>query len=282
MAQRFVCLPLLLRRGLSRRTGDLQCEVCAAAVPNVRLLAPPPGSRAANAAAARRAAAVMAQRSAARRAAFSRRGASGHAGSDRVVYATRAQLAAIDTGTPHCIFFQRCFLTPRFPATAAKQLFPLSLATGAAASCYYILAMGVGTVVGVALGALISTTYCALACQEVITHTYDSRLLVPWLVFLALTTTGWAFSLAELFCAFAFAGDATLAATVGAVLASVATAVNFKQRRICGVVVALCCCRRRAPTQALEVPPAAAPAPAEAVPLAPLAAAQDSTAQLPV
>ena len=176
-------------------------------------------------------------------------------------------------------------LTPRFPASAAKQLFPLSLATGAAASCYYILAMGVGTVVGVALGALISTTYCALACQEVIAHTYDSRLLVPWLLFLALTTVGWAFSLAELFCTFAFAGDATLAATVGAVLASVATAVNFKQRRICGAVVGLCCCRRRAPTRAVEVAPAVpqeAPAPAEAVPLAPLAAAQEATAQLPV
>ena len=172
------------------------------------------------------------------------------------------------------------------PSTAAKQLFPLSLATGAAASCYYILAMGVGTVVGVALGALISTTYCALACQEVICHSYDSRLLVPWLVFLALTAVGWSFALAELFSAFAFAGDATLAATVGAVLASVATAVNFKQRKMCAVAVALCCCRRRAATRAVvQGPPAApqeAPAPAEATPLAPLAVAQDATAQLPV
>ena len=142
------------------------------------------------------------------------------------------------------------------PSTAAKQLFPLSLATGAAASCYYILAMGVGTVVGVALGALISTTYCALACQEVICHSYDSRLLVPWLVFLALTTVGWSFALAELFFAFVFSGDATLAATVGAVLASVATAVNFKQRKMCAVAVALCCCRRRAAPTVVEVPPA--------------------------
>jgi len=171
------------------------------------------------------------------------------------------------------------------PSTAAKQLFPLSLATGAAASCYYILTMGVGTVVGVALGALISTTYCALACQEVICHSYDSRLLVPWLVFLALTTVGWSFALAELFFAFVFSGDATLAATVGAVLASVATAVNFKQRKMCAVAVALCCCRRRAAPTIVEVPPATpqgAPAPAEATPLAPLAATQDATAQLPV
>jgi hypothetical protein len=257
-------------------------------VPNVRLLAPPPGSRAAIAAAARRAAAVSAQRSAARRAAFSRRGASGHAASDRVIYATRAQLAAIDTGTAHNPLHAELDITSRtLPAeTAAKQLFPLSLATGAAASCYYILAMGVGTVVGVALGALISTTYCALACQEVITHSYDSRLLVPWLIFLALTTVGWSFCLAELFCAFAFAGDATLAATVGAVLASVATAVNFKQRKLCAATVALCCCRRRDGSRAIEVPPTPlpqeAPAPAEAAPLAPLAATRDATAQLPV
>lgn len=91
--------------------------MCAGAVPNVRLLAPPPGSRA-SAAAARRAAAVAAQRASARRSALSRRGASGPA--DRAAYATRAQLAAVDA--------------------AAKQLFPLSLLTGAAASVYYVRA----------------------------------------------------------------------------------------------------------------------------------------------
>lgn len=256
-------------------------------MPNVRLLPPPPGSRA-SAAAARRAAAVAAQRAAARRSAFSRRGASGLGPADRAAYATRAQLAAVDA--------------------AAKQLFPLSLLTGAATSVYYvrahppnasrvsrarahllmisstlqILVMGVGTVVGVALGALISTTFCALACQEVIMHSYDSRLLIPWLVFLALTSIGWAFALAEMLAAFAFdSGDKTLAATTGAVLASVATALNFKHRRLCAATVALCCCTsRRAPPQAAAMPQEA-PAPAEAPPLAQPAAAGDAS-QLPV
>lgn len=111
-------------------------------------------------------------------------------------------------------------------------------------------------------------------------HSYDSRLLIPWLVFLALTSIGWAFALAEMLAAFAFDGsDQTLAATTGAVLASVATALNFKHRRLCAATVALCCCTSRRAPQAAAMPQEA-PAPAEAPPLA--STAGDATSQLPV
>ncbi len=132
------------------RKGDLRCEVCAAAVPNVRLLPPPPGSRAA-AAAAVRARAAGAPRRAARR--ISRRAADGSTLPS--VAMTRAQLYAIDT--------------------AAKNIFPLSLFSGGAVAVYFILAMRCNVIIAIALAALLSTVYCALACQEVICHAYDVR-----------------------------------------------------------------------------------------------------------
>jgi hypothetical protein len=134
----------------------------------------------------------------------------------------------------------------------------------------------------------------------------QSRLLVAWLLFLSLTFVGWAVALSELIGAFALTSsgaahhDATLAATIGTVVACAVITAHFKHRALCWAATVLwygCCCGRiitdadvaaatAATAEAPAAVPAAVPAPGVALPALPGggsgAAAADLTAQLPV
>jgi hypothetical protein len=127
----------------------------------------------------------------------------------------------------------------------------------------------------------------------------QSRLLVAWLLFLSLTFVGWAVALSELIGAFALTSsgaahhDATLAATIGTVVACAVITAHFKHRALCWAATVLwygCCCGRIVThadaAAAAAAAPAAVPAPDVALPALPGGGsgdvAADLTAQLPV
>jgi hypothetical protein len=204
-----------------QRKRNLLCDVCAAPVSNVRLLPQLPGPQRGRSARSRRAG-----------------GTTRRATTPTAQMLQREQNEAVGAAT--------------------KQLFPLSIGLSAAIVLYFLFQMSVNVLVAVALATLCSVVFCGLGAQEIIWHSYDSRKLVPWLLWSAMVCFGWTISLSELINQFAYAGGRPLTAcTAGACAACGVTLIHFKHR---GIIAGLAACLPRSRARA----PAPAPASAQA------------------
>ena len=204
-----------------QRKRNLLCDVCAAPVSNVRLLPPLPGPQRGRSTRSRRTG-----------------GTTRRASTPTAQMLEREQNEAVGAAT--------------------KQLFPLSVGLSAAIVLYFLFQMAVNVLVAVALATLSSVVFCGLGAQEIIWHSYDSRKLVPWLLWSAIVCFGWTISLSELINQFAYSGGRPLiACTAGACAACGVMLIHFKHRSI---IAGLSACSPRSRARA-RVP---APAPASA------------------
>lgn len=188
-----------------QRKQNLQCEVCAAPVTNVRLLPPLPAPQ-------RRRSSHGAHRHGHRRRNSSRRHAPGSA-----------------LATDHALW-------------PTRWLFATSCMVAVSVCCYYLFVLGANILVAMALSALCSTVYCSLGAHDIIHSTPAAdNTLTPWLLFSAAAATGWAIALAEIINHVAFQDAEPLTAcTAGACVSVAAVFLHFKSRSLARFLLARC------------------------------------------